>query len=176
MDQAGLDIGWANRQRLAPTRARRERYVEIADRLCERGWFGRKSGQGWYVYQADGTVLPNPEVEPIIHTESARNGIQRRFFSMEEIQHCVTLAMINEAARVLEEGIALRPLDIDMVKVFGYGFPRWRGGPMHFADETGLDEILKALKDYAMTDDVFWKPSSLLEQLVREGRTFSDLN
>ena len=95
---------------------------------------------------------------------------------MEEIQHCVTLAMINEAARVLEEGIALRPLDIDMVKVFGYGFPRWRGGPMHFADETGLDEILKALKDYAMTDDVFWKPSSLLEQLVREGRTFSDLN
>jgi 3-hydroxyacyl-CoA dehydrogenase len=63
-----------------------------------------------------------------------------------------------------------------MVKVFGYGFPRWRGGPMHFADETGLDEILKALKDYARTDDVFWKPSSLLEQLVREGRTFSDLN
>ena len=86
------------------------------------------------------------------------------------------LAMINEAARVLEEGIALRPLDIDMVQVFGYGFPRWRGGPMHFADETGLDEILKALKDYAMTDDVFWKPSSRLEQLVREGRTFSDLN
>ena len=86
------------------------------------------------------------------------------------------LAMINEAARVLEEGIALRPLDIDMVKVFGYGFPRWRGGPMHFADQTGLDEILKGLKDYAMTDDVFWRPSSLLEQLVREGRTFSDLN
>jgi 3-hydroxyacyl-CoA dehydrogenase len=150
--------------------------VEIADRLCERGWFGRKSGQGWYVYQADGTVLPNSEVEPIIHTESARHGIQRRFFSVEEIQNRVMLAMINEAARVLEEGIALRPLDIDIVKLFGYGFSRWRGGPMQFADETGLDEILKALKDYAMTDDVFWKPSSLLEQLVREGRTFSDLN
>ena len=86
------------------------------------------------------------------------------------------LAMINEAARVLEEGIALRPLDVDMVKVFGYGFPRGRGGPMHFADETGLDEILKLLRDYAMTDDFFWNPSSLLERLVREGRTFSDLN
>ena len=176
MDQAGLDIGWANRQRLAPTRARRERYVEIADRLCERGWFGRKSGRGWYVYQADGTVLPNPEVEQVIHTESARHGIQRRFFSVEEIQNRVMLAMINEAARVLEDGIALRPLDIDMVKIFGYGFPRWRGGPMHFADQTGLGEILKLLKDYAMTDDFFWRPSSLLEQLVREGRTFSDLN
>jgi len=176
MDQAGLDIGWANRQRLAPTRAQRERYVEIADRLCERGWFGRKSGRGWYVYQADGTVLPNSEVEQIIHTESARHGIQRRFFSVKEIQNRVMLAMINEAARVLEEGIALRPLDIDMVKVFGYGFPRWRGGPMHFADETGLDEILTLLRDYAMTDDFFWSPSSLLERLVREGRTFSDLN
>ena len=176
MDQAGLDIGWANRQRLAPTRAQRERYVEIADRLCERGWFGRKSGRGWYVYQADGTVLPNSEVEQIVHTESARHGIKRRFFSVKEIQNRVMLAMINEAARVLEEGIALRPLDVDMVKVFGYGFPRWRGGPMHFADETGLDEILKLLRDYAMTDDFFWNPSSLLERLVREGRTFSDLN
>jgi len=128
------------------------------------------------VYQADGTVLPNSEVEQVIHTESARHGIQRRFFSVEEIQNRVMLAMINEAARVLEDGIALRPLDIDMVKIFGYGFPRWRGGPMHFADQTGLDEILKLLKDYAMTDDFFWRPSSLLEQLVREGRTFSDLN
>ena len=176
MDQAGLDIGWATRQRLAPTRAQRERYVEIADRLCERGWFGRKSGRGWYVYQADGTVLPNSEVEQIVHAESARHGIKRRFFSVKEIQNRIMLAMINEAARVLEEGIALRPLDVDMVKVFGYGFPRWRGGPMHFADETGLDEILKLLRDYAMTDDFFWNPSSLLERLVREGRTFSDLN
>ncbi|MEE2804388.1 MAG: 3-hydroxyacyl-CoA dehydrogenase NAD-binding domain-containing protein [Pseudomonadota bacterium] len=176
MDQAGLDIGWANRQRLAATRDRRERYVEIADRLCERGWFGRKSGRGWYLYGEDGRVDPNPEVEQIVLAESARHAVKRRLISDEEIQLRINLAMINEAARVLEEGIALRPLDVDVVKVFGYGFPRWRGGPMQFADEIGLATVLQKIQNYEKEDPYFWKPAKLLKKLANNAGKFADLN
>jgi 3-hydroxyacyl-CoA dehydrogenase len=175
MDLAGLDISWAMRKRQAATRDPAERYVAIADRLCEKGWFGQKTGRGWYVYEG-GKATPNPDVEGIVATESARKGITRRAIPAEEIQRRILYAMVNEGARILEEGIARRPLDIDMVEIHGYGFPRWRGGPMEQADIIGPPKVLEAIREYAKADPRFWKPSALLEKLVAEGKTFADLN
>ena len=137
MDLAGLDIAWAQRKRTAATRNPKERYVEIADRLCEKGWFGQKTGRGWYVYE-NGKPQPNPEVEKIVLEESARKKASSAATSAEEIQNRILYAMINEGARIVDEKIAARPLDVDMVEIFGYGFPRWRGGPLCTADIIGL--------------------------------------
>ncbi|MGE5538578.1 MAG: 3-hydroxyacyl-CoA dehydrogenase NAD-binding domain-containing protein [Gemmatimonas sp.] len=175
MDLAGLDISWAQRKRLAATRDPNERYVHVADRLCENGWFGQKTGRGWYVYE-DGKPKPNPDVEKIVAEERAKKGITPRTLSADEIQRRILYAMVNEGARILDEGIARRPLDIDMVEIHGYGFPRWRGGPMCQADIIGLPKVLAAVREYARDDALFWKPSPLLEKLVAEGRTFGDLN
>ncbi|HTI84990.1 MAG TPA: 3-hydroxyacyl-CoA dehydrogenase family protein, partial [Alphaproteobacteria bacterium] len=175
MDLAGLDISWAQRKRLAATRDPNERYVAIADRLCENGWFGQKTGRGWYVYE-DGKPKPNPDVEKIVAEERARKGIVPKPLTAEEIQRRILYAMVNEGARILDEAIARRPLDIDMVEIHGYGFPRWRGGPMCQADIIGLPKVLAAIRDYAKADPMFWKPSPLLEKLVAEGKTFGELN
>ena len=175
MDLAGLDISWAQRKRLAPSRDPKERYVAIADRICAHGWFGQKTGRGWYIYE-DGKPTPNPEVEKIILDEAAKHGIARKAIGAEEIQNRILYAMINEAADIVDEGIALRPLDIDIVEIAGYGFPRWRGGPMCTADIIGLKTVRDAILDYAKDDGVFWKLSALLERLVADGKTFSDLN
>jgi 3-hydroxyacyl-CoA dehydrogenase len=175
MDLAGLDISWAMRKRQAATRDPNERYVAIADRICERGWFGQKTGRGWYIYE-DGKPKPNPDVEAIILDESAKKGIARRAIAPDEIQKRILYAMINEGARILEEGIARRPLDIDMVEVHGYGFPRWRGGPMGQADIIGLPNVLATIREYAKADAKFWTPAALLETLVADGKTFAELN
>jgi 3-hydroxyacyl-CoA dehydrogenase len=175
MDLAGLDIAWAARKRQAATRDPKERYVHIADRLCEQGWFGQKTGRGWYVYE-NGKPSPSPDVEKIVLEESARAGVKRRKIAPEEIQSRILHAMINEGARILEEGIARRPLDIDMVEIHGYGFPRWRGGPMCQASIIGLPKVLETIRSYAQEDPTFWKPSPLLEKLVAEHRTLADLN
>lgn len=175
MDLAGLDIAWAQRKRTAATRDPKERYVGIADRICEQGWFGQKTGRGWYVYES-GKPSPNPDVEKIILEESAKKGIERRRIEPEEIRNRILYAMINEGARIVEEKIAARPLDVDMVKIFGYGFPRWRGGPLCTADIIGLAKVLDGIRAFAKEDPLFWKPAALLERLVAEGRTFADLN
>ena len=137
-DLAGLDIGWARRKRQAPTRDPNERYVEIADRLCEQGRFGRKTGRGYYLYDEAGKASPDPEIEALIVAESARKGIQREAMNDDMIMQRVLGAMVAEANRVLDEGIAANPDDIDVVMVNAFGFPRWRGGPMFMArqDET----------------------------------------
>ena len=106
----------------------------------------------------------------------AKKGIDRRTLDAAEIQNRILYAMINEGARILDEGIARRPLDIDMVEIHGYGFPRWRGGPMCQADIIGLPKVLDAIRGYAKADPLFWKPSALLEKLVAEGKTFGSLN
>jgi 3-hydroxyacyl-CoA dehydrogenase len=175
MDLAGLDISWAMRKRQAATRDPAERYVAIADRLCEKGWFGQKTGRGWYVYE-DGKPKPNPDVETIVAEERAKKGITPRALAAEEIQRRILYAMVNEGARILDESIARRPLDIDMVEIHGYGFPRWRGGPMEQADIIGLPKVLESIREYAKIDPRFWKPSALLERLVAQGKTFEDLN
>jgi len=174
-DLAGGDIGWATRKRKAATRNPNARYVEIADRICERGWFGQKTQRGYYKYEGRNNI-EDAEVLAIIDTERKRAGIKPRSFTVEEIQNRYLAAMVNEACNVLAEGIALRPLDIDVTLLYGYGFPRWRGGPMKWADMQGLDVILRRIKDYATEDALFWRASPLLEHLVAEGRTFDDLN
>ncbi len=175
MDLSGLDITWAMRKRQAPTRDPRERYVAIADRICEAGWLGQKAGRGWYVYE-DGKPSPNADAESIIIEESEKKGIARRPFTAQEIQDRILYAMINEGAKIVEEGIAQRPLDVDMVEIMGYGFPRWRGGPMCAADIIGLDQVLGKIRDYAREDAFYWAPAPLLQRLVADAKTFSDLN
>lgn len=176
-DLAGLDIGWASRKRLAPTRDARERVPSFPDKLCEDGHFGQKTGKGYYVYEAGkrgGT--PNPDVPALIEANRAELAIAPRDFTDAEITRRYMCAMVNEAAKVVGEGIAQRPLDVDMTLLFGYGFPRYRGGPLKWADVEGLDGILSDIMTYAKEDDYFWQPAPLLQQLVAEGRTFDDLN
>ncbi|MBB1594261.1 3-hydroxyacyl-CoA dehydrogenase NAD-binding domain-containing protein [Achromobacter sp. UMC46] len=176
-DLAGGDIGWATRKRRAATRDPALRYVQIPDRLCERGWFGQKTGRGFYLYPDGARVgSPDPEVLAIIDEERRRAGVTPRPFTHEDIQRRYLAAMINEAANVLRQGIALRPSDVDVVFLSGYGFPRYRGGPMHYADSVGLDRVLADIRGYAQEDPAFWKPSPLLVQLAESGRDFASLN
>lgn len=174
-DLAGLDISWAANKRRAATRPAEERYIPIADEICEKGWFGRKTGQGFYIYDADGT-RPNPEALAIIGAERAKAGVTPRVFSEDEIVSRFVTAMILEATRVLEEGIALRPVDIDAVFLFGYGFPRFRGGPMHTADQIGAAELVRRIETYAQEDSFYWQVPALLRKLAEGGGTFAAMN
>ncbi|KQR41476.1 3-hydroxyacyl-CoA dehydrogenase NAD-binding domain-containing protein [Acidovorax sp. Leaf160] len=180
-DLAGGDIGWATRKRRAAAAvesgAPKARYVEIADRICERGWFGQKTGRGFYLYpEGARTGQPDPEVLAIVDAERARKGVVPRSFTPDEIMRRYLAAMVNEGAKVVAEGIALRPLDVDVTFLSGYGFPRFRGGPMKYADMVGLDTILADIRAFAQEDPLFWQPAPLLEQLVAEGRNFDSLN
>lgn len=170
-DLAGLDIGYATRKRQAPNRDPHRRYVAIADRLVEMGRLGRKTGTGWYRHE-DGKALPDPATEAIVLEESGKAGITRRSFAPDEIRDRLIAALVNEACNILEEGIAERASDIDLVQIHGYGFPRWRGGPMHHAQAVGLETILSSILRYAAEDPVVWRCSPLLERLVAEGSGF----
>jgi 3-hydroxyacyl-CoA dehydrogenase len=176
-DLAGGDIGWATRKRKALTRDPRIRYVSIADQLCERGWFGQKTGRGWYQYP-DGARQgqQDPKVLALIDEHRQRAGRSVQSFSQEDILRRYMAAMINEGANVVHDQIALRPLDVDVVMMHGYGFPRFRGGPMHYADHYGLDRVLADIREFQQHDPVFWQPSPLLESLVEGGKTFASLN
>lgn len=174
-DLAGLDISWAANKRRAATRPAEERYVPIADRLCEQGWFGRKTGQGFYLYGDEGQGT-NPQALAILEEERAKAGVTARSFSEEDIVSRFVTAMILEACRVLEEGIALRPVDIDAVFLFGYGFPRFRGGPMHTADQIGAAELVRRIETYAKEDSYYWQVPALLRQMAETGGTFAARN
>jgi 3-hydroxyacyl-CoA dehydrogenase len=176
-DLAGGDIGWATRKRRAATRDPRARYVQVADRICERGWFGQKTGRGYYLYN-DGarTGSEDPEVLAIVDSERQRAGITPRNFSDEQIVRRYMAAMINEGANVVQQRIALRPLDVDVVFLSGYGFPRHRGGPMKYADMVGLPQVLADIREFAKEDPLFWQPSPLLVELVERGADFDSLN
>jgi 3-hydroxyacyl-CoA dehydrogenase len=176
-DLAGGDIGWATRKRRAATRNPRGRYVQISDRICERGWFGQKTGRGYYLYSAGSRVgTPDPEIEAVIDAERCRAGVTPRSFADEEIIRRCMVAMINEGANVVQERIALRPLDVDVIFVHGYGFPRFRGGPMKYADTVGLASVLDDIRQLAKEDPLFWRPSPLLVDLVERGANFASLN
>jgi len=176
-DLAGGDIGWATRKRRAPTRDPRARYVQIADRLCERGWFGQKTGRGYYLYEGGArSGTPDPEVDAIVDAERRRAGVTPRSFTDEEIMRRYMAAMINEGAKVVAEKIALRPLDVDVTFVHGYGFPRYRGGPMKYADTVGLPQVLADIRAFAKEDPLFWQPAPLLVELVERGADFASLN
>ncbi len=177
-DLAGLDIGWAVRKRKrAEGQDPRARDSSYADKLCEAGHFGQKTGKGFYVYEKGkrgGT--PNLEVLDLIAADRAAQGITPRTFTDEEIVRRYMVAMVNEAAKVVGEGIARRPLDVDVALLYGYGFPRYRGGPLKWADLQGLPGILDDIRAWSAEDDYFWQPAPLLEKLVAEGRSFDDLN
>ena len=176
-DLAGGDIGLATRKRKAATRDPKARYVQIPDRVAEKGWFGQKTQRGYYLYpQGARTGQPDPEVLAIVDAERQRVGITPRTFTNEEIMRRYMAAMVNEGANVVREGIALRPLDVDVTFLYGYGFPRFRGGPMKWADMVGLDKILADIQEFAKEDALFWKPSPLLVELVEKGENFESLN
>jgi 3-hydroxyacyl-CoA dehydrogenase len=167
-DMAGLDVGWRIRK------GRGERN-EIEDALCEAGHFGQKTGKGYFRYEAGSrTPLPDPEVERIILDTSWRAGLTRRQIAQEEIVERMIFPMINEGARILEERIAARPGDIDVIWVYGYGWPVWRGGPMYYADQVGLTQIRDRLTLYAeLSDDQTLRPATLLHRLADENRGFA---
>ena len=176
-DLAGGDIGWATRKRKAATRDPKARYVQVADRICERGWFGQKTQRGYYLYpEGARTGQPDPEVLAIIDAERQRAGIVPRAFGEDEIMRRYMAAMINEGANVVHQRIALRPLDVDVTFLYGYGFPRFRGGPMKYADSVGLPKVLSDIREFARQDPVFWQPSPLLVELVERGADFASLN
>jgi len=167
-DLAGLDIAHAMRRRQDATRDPHERYVAVADRLVAAGRLGRKTGAGFYAY-ADGKAVPDQAVEAIVAEERAAKGIAARRFEATEIQARILAATVNEAARLLDEGVALRASDVDVVMVDGYGFPRWRGGPMHAADARGLAAVVADIERYAREDAFFWRPAPLLARLAASG-------
>jgi len=175
-DLAGLDIGWALRKRRAAEFPGRDS-SNVADLLCEAGRFGQKTGAGWYRYEPGSRhPIPDPVVTDFIEQYRRRQGLNPRAVSATEIVERCIHALINEGARILEEGIAQRSSDIDLVYLNGYGFPAFRGGPMFHADQTGLHDIARSLQAIAAqkgSDAAFWTPAPLLVRLAREGRTFS---
>jgi len=175
-DLAGLDVGYRIRKEQEATRSSNVRYVHIADKVVEMGRLGQKTGGGFFDYIDGSRVpVPNAEVTALVLAESERKGIERREYSDDEILNALTDLMTNEGAKVLEEGIAMRPVDVDITYIFGYGYPAYRGGPMHRADAVGLAETLARIKArYEETGDHSWKPAALLEQLVAEGKTFDE--
>ena len=173
-DLAGLDVGWYIRKRQAATRPAHLRYSKVADQVCELGRFGQKNGAGWYRYEAGNrNPIPDPVVEDLIVKASKEAGIQRRQITDQEIVERCIYALVNEGAEILEEGIALRASDIDIVYIYGYGFPRFRGGPMFYADTVGLDKVLESVKRFHAAHGEFWKPAPLLEKLAAEGKKFN---
>ena len=176
-DLAGNDVGWRIRQGKKEKEKRNVRYTGyVADAICELGRFGQKTGAGYYKYNLpDRTPIPDPEVEKIIEETSKKLGIPRRAISDQEILERALYPMVNEGAKILEEGMAQRALDIDVIWVNGYGWPVYRGGPMWWADNVvGLKTIHDALLKYRdASGDPFWEPAPLLKKLVQEGRKFS---
>lgn len=169
-DLAGLDIGWRSRKDFGGR-------APVADSLAEQGWFGQKTGRGFYLYP-DGarTGTRDPEVEALIARVAAEHGVSRRGFTPEEIVARLMYPMVNEGARILEEGIAARPGDIDTIWINGYNWPAWRGGPMHWADTVGLKTIAAALSRFAAeTGDDSQEPAPLLKKLADEGGSFAGL-
>ena len=175
-DLAGNDIGWAIRKRRYVEKPHM-RYSKTADLLCEKGRYGQKTGAGWYDY-APGKrdAIPSAEVVKMIEDHRSALGITPRKISDEEIVHRLVYSLVNEAAKILEEGIAKKASDVDMVYLTGYGFPLWRGGPLCYADTQGLFNVVQAMKRFARNphDDAdFWQPAPLLAKLAAEGKTFS---
>jgi 3-hydroxyacyl-CoA dehydrogenase len=173
-DMAGLDIAWRVRQELRQFSEPGARKPFVADALCEAGRFGQKTGKGWYLYGEDRKPSPDPEVHTLIERLAAEHGIRRRPVTSEEIVERTIYALINEGARTLEEGFALRAADIDVIYTSGYGFPAWRGGPMFYADRVGLKTIHDRVSAFHREHGPRWAPAPLLARLAKEGGTFKE--
>lgn len=174
-DLSGLDIGYATRKRRAPDRPAAERYSELPDLIVEAGWLGRKTGMGWYDHSSKPAPV-NLGVAPIIDKVRTDHGITPHSLTDLEIVDRYMTAMICEATRVLQDGIAQRPIDVDATFLFGYGFPRWRGGPLHYADTIGAATLIERINAYAVDDAHYWQVPALLQRMAEEDTTFADLN
>jgi len=174
-DLAGNDVGWYIRKRRYLEKPNL-RYSKTADLLCEKGRFGQKTSAGWYDYRpGDRTAHPSAAVEELLVAERARLGVTPRAVSDEEIVHRL-FALVNEGAQLLDEGIALRASDIDLVYLSGYGFPRYRGGPMFYADTVGLPRVVEIMAGFAanpQADPASWTPAPLLARLAAAGKRFN---
>jgi 3-hydroxyacyl-CoA dehydrogenase len=176
-DLAGLDVGWRIRKEHKHLTPAGERQPMVADALCEMGRYGQKTGAGWYRYQqGDRTPQSDPAVQKLIEEASQKAGISRRMISPEEIVERTVYALINEGARILEEGMALRAGDIDIIYVNGYGFPPYRGGPMWYADTVGLPKVLARIREFEKRHGAMWKPAPLLVRLADAGKKFADFD
>ena len=173
-DMAGLDVAWRVRKELNQFSGPGERKPIVSDALCEMGRFGQKAGKGWYKYSDDRKPMPDPEAQALIERLTTEAGIKRRSFQPNEIVERTIYALINEGARVLDEGYALRAADIDVIYLTGYGFPAWRGGPMFYADRVGLKHVYERVAAFHRELGDRWRPAPLLERLAREGRTFQE--
>jgi 3-hydroxyacyl-CoA dehydrogenase len=175
-DLAGLDVGWRIRKEYKHLEDPGVRQPLIADALCEMGRFGQKTGAGWYRYDGNRNPSPDPEVAALIARLTKDAGIARRTIGAEEIVERTIYALVNEGAKILEEGFALRAVDIDIVYLTGYGFPVYRGGPMWYADTVGLKKVYDRVCEFEARHGKLWKPAPLLKRLAEEGRTFAQLD
>ena len=171
-DLAGLDVGWRIRKEFKHLEKPGVRVGLVADALCEMGRFGQKTKAGWYKYDENRKQTPDPEVDDVILKLANAAGIKRREISDQEILERTIYALVNEGARILEEGIALRPVDIDVIYLTGYGFPTYRGGPMFYADTIGLGEVYKKICEFEAAHGELWEPAPLLKKLAEQGKTF----
>jgi 3-hydroxyacyl-CoA dehydrogenase len=173
-DLAGLDVSWRIRKEYKHLTPAGERQPLVADLLCEGGHFGQKTGSGWYRYGADRSASPDPEVERLIEKTARAAGISRHSISSQEIVERTVYALINEGAKILEEGFALRAVDIDIIYINGYGFPPYRGGPMWYGDTVGLKQVLARIRELEKQHGNIWAPSALLVKLVEQGKSFAN--
>jgi 3-hydroxyacyl-CoA dehydrogenase len=172
-DLAGLDVGWRIRKEYKHLEQPGVRYAELDSLLCERGDYGQKTGKGFFVYDENRKASPNSEVIAMAKEYAGKAGIPQHVAPADEIVERCVFALVNEGAQLLDEGYALRSVDIDIVYLNGYGFPSWRGGPMKYAELVGLDTVLGKIREFRQRFGDHWKPAGLLERLVAEQSTFA---
>lgn len=173
-DLAGLDVGWRIRKEYRHLEKSGVRHPFAGDRICELGRYGQKTGAGWYKYDENRHAVPDPQINETIRRWAIDAGIPQRKISTEEIIERCIYALVNEGARILEEGIALRAVDMDVIYVNGYGFPSYRGGPMWYADTVGLQKVCQRIREFHSRYGELWEPSPLLCRLAEEGRTLAE--
>jgi 3-hydroxyacyl-CoA dehydrogenase len=174
-DLAGVDVGYRVRKEREKRGPIPFRLSNISNRLFELGRYGQKTGAGYYKYEENShNPTPDPVLDQIIVEEAKKNGIERKPISNDVIVKRLIYPLINEGAKILQEGIALRSSDVDIIYIYGYGFPAFRGGPMHYADSIGLENVHKDIVELEKMDGVFWKPAPLLEELARSHKTFAE--
>jgi 3-hydroxyacyl-CoA dehydrogenase len=173
-DLAGLDIGWRIRKEHRHLEKPGVRQPLAEDRLCEMGRYGQKTRAGWYRYDEQRRQIPDPEIAGLVRGWSREKGIEQREISSDEIIERCIFALVNEGARILDEGFALRAVDIDIIYLNGYGFPAHRGGPMFYADNVGLNKVYERVCGFERTHGENWKPAPLLKRLAEAGKTFAD--